>query len=294
VFERLRWTDDGLMLDDLVFHIEQSPKEICIPRDNCFMLFKTQGVLEQYASFFQRKWPSASGAPWLRSTAGTSSFRKRELDLAKNMVELGIWDGGSTVLWNEYFQPKKYVAFDYANRGDSEYFKLYKKRRNLESCIRTYWGIDQGDSKRVKEIINQEFNEPLDLVIDDASHQYLETKASFETLFPLLRPGGLYIIEDWALGWWRDTNAQDDSRFAVAAHPEHNAHPVYADKIPLSKFVIELLAITGSTWLIEEITVRQGFVAVERSSHQLQDFRLDDLLPTRFTITKQHPSKVFH
>ena len=34
-------------------------------------------------------------------------------------------------------------------------------------------------------------------MIDDASHLYEPSLASFETLFPLLRPGGTYIIEDW-------------------------------------------------------------------------------------------------
>ena len=43
---------------------------------------------------------------------------------------------------------------------------------------------------------------PPDLIIDDASHLYSETKTSFETLFPQLRPGGLYIIEDWSWGCW--------------------------------------------------------------------------------------------
>ena len=42
-----------------------------------------------------------------------------------------------------------------------------------------------------------EFDGRLDLVIDDASHELHATKASFETLFPLPRSGGWYIIEDW-------------------------------------------------------------------------------------------------
>ena len=41
-------------------------------------------------------------------------------------------------------------------------------------------------------------NRPLDLVMDDASHLGPQTRASFETLFPRLRAGGLYIIEDWS------------------------------------------------------------------------------------------------
>jgi hypothetical protein len=41
---------------------------------------------------------------------------------------------------------------------------------------------------------------PLDLVVDDASHQAGPTRASFNALFPRLRAGGVYIIEDrcWA------------------------------------------------------------------------------------------------
>jgi hypothetical protein len=38
----------------------------------------------------------------------------------------------------------------------------------------------------------------MNLVVDDASHTYEDTKASFETLFPLLQPGGIYAIEDWS------------------------------------------------------------------------------------------------
>jgi hypothetical protein len=46
-------------------------------------------------------------------------------------------------------------------------------------------------------IIATEFGAmPLDLVSDDASHLLRETRASFNALFPRLRSGGEYIIED--------------------------------------------------------------------------------------------------
>jgi len=40
----------------------------------------------------------------------------------------------------------------------------------------------------------------LELVVDDASHDGALTAASFELLFPLLVPGGVYVIEDWGVG----------------------------------------------------------------------------------------------
>ena len=53
---------------------------------------------------------------------------------------------------------------------------------------------------KLLSIVHKDFNGQLDLVIDDASHLYTETKKSFEILFPLLKAGGLYVIEDWSWG----------------------------------------------------------------------------------------------
>ena len=50
----------------------------------------------------------------------------------------------------------------------------------------------------LRQIVEGELADELDLVVDDASHTYEETRASFEFLFPLLSPGGVYVIEDWS------------------------------------------------------------------------------------------------
>ncbi len=39
-----------------------------------------------------------------------------------------------------------------------------------------------------------------DLIIDDASHKGALTAATFTMLWPLVAPGGFYVIEDWFLG----------------------------------------------------------------------------------------------
>jgi hypothetical protein len=63
-------------------------------------------------------------------------------------------------------------------------------------------GTDQTDATKLHSIVREDLEGHLDLVIDDASHLYAQTKRSFELLFPLLRTGGLYIIEDWSWGCW--------------------------------------------------------------------------------------------
>jgi hypothetical protein len=111
----------------------------------------------------------------------------------QRIVELGSHEGGSACLWFECFRPKRLVTVDVAPGPSSPVFASYRERTGL----RAYWGVDQADTERLKKIVRAEFDEPLDLVIDDASHMYEPTKASFDLLFPLLRPGGLYVIEDW-------------------------------------------------------------------------------------------------
>ena len=39
-----------------------------------------------------------------------------------------------------------------------------------------------------------------DLIVDDASHRGPQTQASFGLLWPLIAPGGFYVIEDWFIG----------------------------------------------------------------------------------------------
>jgi hypothetical protein len=77
-------------------------------------------------------------------------------------------------------------------------------------------------------------------VVDDASHTYEETKASFEILFPLLQPGGIYLIEDWS---W-------------AHGPRYQSPDAPFSKRPaLSNLLFEQIMLLASTYLIAEIRV---------------------------------------
>jgi hypothetical protein len=65
--------------------------------------------------------------------------------------------------------------------------------------VRIYHGVDQADRDTIRRLVADEFaGQPLDLVIDDASHLLTPSTATFNPLFPRQRPGGLYVIEDWS------------------------------------------------------------------------------------------------
>jgi SAM-dependent methyltransferase len=248
MFEELVWHPDRMLLGDLVFRLEHYASDSWELGSECFLFYKIKSLVDQYAKFWSRR----------------ENFR------ARNILELGMWDGGSVAFWFEYFNPDKQVGVDLQQKEDSQYFKRYKSSRGLDQRIRTYWGTDQGDSARLREIVQAEFEGSLDLVIDDASHIYDLTKRSFETLFPLLRPGGLYVVEDWAWGHWSEFQA-----------PSHQ----WSNQTPLTRLIFELVAAAGS-WenkgasesLISNISVFQGFAVVERGELPLtipSEFRLE-------------------
>ena len=261
MFERLIWKSDRMLLGDLVFRLEHFKDDSWDLGDECFAFIKIKPLIDQFARFWSWR----------------PDFRPR------NVFELGIWDGGSVAFWFEYFQPEKHVAIDLgkerlypqAQVEDSAYFKRYVTSRNLEGRIKTYWGVDQGDARTLRDIVAREFSGPLDLVVDDASHLYRLTQASFETLFPLLRPGGLYLIEDWAWGHWKEFQSPD--------------HP-WAAETELTRLITELVEATGSSSaLIASLSVLQGFAVVERGeldARELGSFRLEDHISRRPQRTK--------
>lgn len=131
---------------------------------------------------------------------------------ADAIFELGIYDGGSTAFIAQLAEPSKLIAVD-INGPRSAGLNKFIAAGGLESSVRPFWEVDQADRGRLVEILDHELGAtPLDLVIDDASHLPGPTGDSFETLFPRLRPGGAYVIEDWAWahaprGTWPDAPA---------------------------------------------------------------------------------------
>lgn len=232
-FENLVWQKDRMLMGGLVFRLEHGASDDWELHDQCFVFYKGRELIDQYESFF----------------ATREGFRPQ------NILELGLWDGGSAVFWSECFQPKKHVGIDIQPREDSEYFRKYISSRGLAGQLKTYWGTDQADAQTLRSIVSREFDGPLDLVMDDASHLYLQTKISFECLFPLLRAGGLYIIEDWAWEHWKELDSP--------------GQPWAREKGP-TDLLFELVQATGtSTSLISSLTIYQGFTVIERGEADL-------------------------
>jgi cephalosporin hydroxylase len=169
----------------------------------------------------------------------------------ERIFELGIFLGGSAALFAELARPKRLVAVDNRSRQPRT-LSDYLDRRGLSDLVRTYYDVNQADRARLMEIVGEAFgDEPIDLVVDDCSHLYKATRASFSVLFPLLRPGGVYVIEDWP--------------WAHARVGARNPDGLKPDRVPLTRLVFELiLAIPGVPGLIETIEIDSNAVQLTR------------------------------
>ncbi|NEE14157.1 class I SAM-dependent methyltransferase [Streptomyces sp. SID7499] len=110
-------------------------------------------------------------------------------ELPVRILEIGIGGYGNATLGGESLRMWK----RYFPRGLVFGVDIFDKSAVDEQRITTL-RADQNDPQALIEV--EEKYGPFDLVIDDGSHVNGHVRTSLETLFPRLRAGGLYVIED--------------------------------------------------------------------------------------------------
>jgi hypothetical protein len=128
--------------------------------------------------------------PGVHSYGGTYEelfhhLRYRQLKI----LEFGILSGDSLLAWRAYFPRAVTVGFDIRD----------KRALAAGKKTRVYQG-DQGSTDDLKRVCTAEG--PFDVVIDDGSHQSRHQLLSFLWVFPHVKDGGLYVIEDVQTSFW--------------------------------------------------------------------------------------------
>jgi len=244
----MHWINDNLIeFDDVTITVdyEEAQKSLVSTRQK-FVLAKSRTIVDRY----QKK------------LAGEKTER---------ILELGIFKGGSAVLFYKMLNPVKLIAIDF-NDTCVAALDDYIASTKTENIIKPYYGVNQADAKTVTQIIKSEFNdEPIDVVFDDASHFYAETKASFNIIFPFLRQGGYYIIEDWSWAHWPGDLWQKDGG-------------IWADKPALSNLIFELTMLCAThPKLIESVNINHNNAIVKkgRAANVGTDFDISNLYNNR-------------
>ena len=267
------------------------PEELSILGDDCFQVADVQFVSSAIGTSTADRFYIAKPRALVELYA----------DLCRrfpscSMVELGIARGGSTALIAMLAKPRRLVALEIRDEplaGLADFIEA----RGLSDGVRPFYGVDQADRARLAQIMDEEFaDEPLDLVIDDASHLLAESRSSFESLFPRLRPGGIYIIEDWNVKHrWADSRreALNDPSSPVHDEIERRIRERIAEKgfppKPLSRLLMELtLARASSGDAVDEITIGSFWAVIRRGPSKLDptSFRVADLYHDHFGLLR--------
>ena len=236
------WTGDRCVVGETTFQTippglfdEKNPHIEMEGAD--FLLLKEQGLVEREARLL------ADLAP-------------------RRIFELGVLWGGSTAFLLEVTTPDVLVAIDQAP-GEWPELRKHIAARGFDGTARLYGEMEQSDRGRLAEIVEENVgDQPLDLVVDDCSHLYEQPRASFNELFPRLRPGGVYVIED---GPWAHTRLEDED--PVGLWPE---------QVPLTRLIFEqILALPSSKGLIAELSIDENSVTIWRGEAEVDPSDFD-------------------
>lgn len=106
---------------------------------------------------------------------GRSDFR---------MLEIGISQGGSLDIWRRYFGPDALIIgvdIDPRCRGYEDGHTLVRIGSQADPAF--------------LQALAAEFSD-FDVILDDGGHTMEQQLTSFEMLYPTVRPGGIYMVED--------------------------------------------------------------------------------------------------
>jgi hypothetical protein len=127
---------------------------------------------------------------WLHNYTPIYESHFREIrDSVTCLLELGIGGqenpavgGHSLRMWKQYFPKATIIGVD-----------IYDKSEHADDRIKILRG-SQSDPAFVQQVIAD--YGPFDIVIDDGSHFSPDVVASLELLWPAVRQGGFYVVED--------------------------------------------------------------------------------------------------
>lgn len=99
------------------------------------------------------------------------------------LLEIGVLKGDSMKLWEAYFPEARIFGLD-----------IYDKAEYDTERVKTLVA-DQGNRAGLTKVIAVTGRD-FDIILDDGGHRMDQQQISFGALFPALKSGGLYILED--------------------------------------------------------------------------------------------------
>jgi len=121
-----------------------------------------------------------------------SNYFKDLRDQPIRFLEIGIYKGNSVKLWETYFSQAELHFIDI----NKQYIEYYSSRSH-------YHYVNQENIKDLQKFARS-VDGKFDVIIDDGGHTMKQQINSLKALFPYVKSGGMYIIEDIHTSYWKD------------------------------------------------------------------------------------------
>lgn len=148
--------------------------------------------MDNLALHFDSNRASGKGSNWHNYTEIYSRYFAPLKDKPIKFFEIGIFEGNGVMMWEQYFKNAELHFMDITY----SYAKYFSTRSH-------YHLGDQANAKDLLSIMNTTGGD-FDIMIDDGGHTMVQQLVSFITLFPYVKSGGMYIIEDLHTSYWKD------------------------------------------------------------------------------------------
>ncbi len=138
----------------------------------------------------------------------------RQRGLPISLLEIGVNNGGSLETWKRYF-PKQSEIIGVDINPICEQLE-FSEGISFHLGSATDWAF----------IDNRFGDKQFDVIIDDGSHVPHDVVATFNIMFPRLKWGGLYIVEDTSTAYWHCLGASINSQRTQIAFFQSLVHGV--------------------------------------------------------------------
>jgi len=108
-----------------------------------------------------------------------------------NILEIGIYSGGSLDMWRSYFGPQCHIYGVDIEEACKAYENAHISVLVGDQADREFWKAVRANTP------------PIDILIDDGGHTPEQQRITLEEMLPYLRRGGVYFCED-VHGEWND------------------------------------------------------------------------------------------
>ncbi len=153
-----------------------------------------------------------------------------------DLLEIGVYQGASLRMWEDYFPAARIWGID-----------INPSAKEHESDRSRIFIGDQKDPELLGAILAASGG--FDIILDDGSHRIAEQRLSLAFLWPRLRPGGIYVLEDvhtsylerWGMGYREpDTTLEMVKDILDDVHAGTHGRPPTLDQLASVHLYFEL------------------------------------------------------